>query len=116
MSLADSIATDWQHIDGIETVTHTERPADVSTDTVKASQGELNFREAMTGGPAGLESTDVIWIVWAATLRTGARPTQGDLITDAAENVCTILSVSVGTHDRLGATVIKYRCICRKQL
>ena len=109
------IETDYEHVDGIETVTHTEQPAGTATVTVKAHREALSFRETGLNSPAGIEDTDQAWVVWADTLRSGAVVSQGDTITDSASVVWTVLNVGVGQHDRIGSTVIKYRCICRKQ-
>ena len=111
MTVAADIATDWQHVDGIEDVTYTRRlPSGDATDAAKAHRESLNFRETMLNGPAGLQPTDIVWVLWAATL--AYTPSQGDTITDSAADVWAILSATGAT---IGATAIKYRCICRKQ-
>ncbi len=111
MATASNIAGDWQHMgDVIEDMTHTDATDDVARENVKTHQEELSFREISAGGIIGLEPTDIVWIVWAETL--AVVPAQGDTLTDSANDVWSILSLTAKT---IGATVIKYRCICRKQ-
>ena len=116
MTLAADIANVYQYIDGIETVTHTVYPAGTATATVKGQRGELSFREVASNGPAGIESTDMVWELWATTLASGAVPRQGDTITDSAGTVWQVLAVGAGSKDRIGTTVIRYRCVCRQQV
>lgn len=112
MTTAIDIQGDWQHMgDAIEDVTHTDKTDDSETAEVKANRSELSFREVSANGPAGLEPTDVVWVVWAETL--DGVPAQGDTLTDSAGEVWTILSMAVKT---IGAIVIKYRCVCRQQV
>lgn len=111
MTMAADIAGDWQHMgDVIEDVTHTDA-TDAGTDSCKAHRAELSFREISANDMVGLEPTDIVWIVWAETLTPV--PTQGDTLTDSASDVWSILALTAVT---IGATVIKYRCICRKQV
>lgn len=112
MTIADDIAGDWEFIDGIEDVTHTDS-AGTATTEVKAARRDLNYREISLGGPAGLLPTDVAWELWAETLPS-ITPAQGDTITDSDSGVWTILSVQASIQ--LGATVIKWRAVCRKQV
>lgn len=112
MTVASNIAGDWEHMgDVIETVTHTDATDSQTYATVKAHRDELSYREISADGLAGLEPTDIVWVVWAETLTV--TPAQGDTITDSAGVVWGIMSFSART---IGATVIKYRCICRKQV
>lgn len=112
MTIADDIAGDWEFIDGIEDITHTDS-AGLSTAPVKAARRDLNYREVSPGGPAGLLPTDIAWELWAETLPS-ITPAQGDTITDSAGGVWTILSVQASIQ--LEATVIKWRAVCRKQV
>ena len=112
MTVASDIAGDWQHMgDVIEDVTHTDTTDSTERTEVKANRDELSFREISANGMVGLEPTDIVWIVWAETL--AVVPAQGDTITDEASDVWGVLALSAVT---IGATVIKYRCICRKQV
>ena len=111
MTVASDIAGDWQSMsDIIEDVTHTDA-TDSGTDAAKAYRAELSFREISANGPVGLEPTDIVWVVWAETM--AATPAQGDTLTDSSSVVWSILALSAVT---IGAIVIKYRCICRKQV
>lgn len=111
MTVAADIATDWQYVDGIETVTHTPQPGGTPDTSVKALRGELSWREVQLGGPAGLAPDDLAFDVWAATVTDV--PKQGDTLTDGDATVYTILSVSAKT---IGATAIRYRCLARGQV
>ena len=111
MTVAANIAGDWQSMgDVIEDVTHTDT-TDASTDAVKAYRTELSFREISANGLAGLEPSDIVWVVWAETM--AAVPAQNDTLTDSASAVWSVLTLTAIT---IGATVITYRCICRKQV
>lgn len=111
MTLGSSIASDYNHIDGVETVTYTT-PAGAATATVKARRIDLQYRELMLSAPLGLEATDMVWEVWAATLGTTV-PIQGGIITDSTSVVWKVLSVLRGIG--LGSVVATWKCPCRKQ-
>jgi len=110
MGLAEAIAGEWRHIDGVETVAYTS-PADVTDADVKAIRQAPSWREVTLGGPAGIQATDVVWLVWAETC--SQTPVQRGKITDSAGAVWTILSFAAETW---GAITIRWRCVCRKQV
>lgn len=109
MALADDIAADYRHVDGIERVTFDDGVN--STATVQAHREKLSFREATLGGPVGIGPQDIVWVVWSATLGD-VEPCRLATITDSESNVWTVLSL---TETALGTTSIHWRCICRKQ-
>ena len=110
MGYVADIAAGGEHDERTETVTYTT-VAGSSVATAKAIRTELSYREILVGGPAGLSQTDMVWEVWSASVPT-VTPANGDTI--AAGGVTwTVLSVSVVS---VGATAIKYRCICRKNV
>ena len=111
MALFDDIATDYQHVDGIETVTVSDLAAETSVATVKAHREELSHREVMLGGQVGIAPTDIVWVVWSATLGAIAMDSSCT-ITDSVGTVYRIQSLQEKT---IGSTSIKWRCVCRKQ-
>ena len=111
MALADNIAADYQHVDGIETVTHTVKMTGTATNTVQAHREDLSFREIATGGPAGIEPGDIVWVVWSQTVATD--PVGGDTITDSEGVVWTVKAL---TETSIGTTSISWRCVCGKQV
>lgn len=113
MSYLDGIKAGWNHVPGTKTLTHTSQADGSETLNVKANidAGGPSFREVQAGGPAGIEPTDTIWNVWAATL--AAAPGRGDILTEADGAEWTILTFS---PVRAEGEVIKWRCVCRERV
>ncbi|MCI0358645.1 MAG: hypothetical protein L0211_09185 [Planctomycetaceae bacterium] len=108
MSLTSDIASDWQFIEGVETVR--VRPQDPEQAEVTNVKG---LRKAMGGNPLvnatlGIDPNDVVWHVWQATLE-GVELKNGDLIFDSQQAEWTVLSV--GQSVRSG----RFICICRQR-
>jgi hypothetical protein len=110
MALVDDLATNYLHDERTETVTHTAAADGSTVATTKAAREQLSFRE-MAGGPVGIESTDVVWVVWRSTV--GKDVVRGDTITDSASAVWTVLSAVPWIY---AGIIINYRCVCRKQV
>jgi hypothetical protein len=102
------VAADYEFDDEAESVTYTPLTGDPAT--VAAKRTELSHREASLGGPAGIQPTDVVWIVFAATIT--AIPVRSATITDSDSDVWTVQSV---TTRSFAGTPYEYRCICRKR-
>ncbi len=100
----------WQWIDGVETVSYTG-PDGVVYATVKAKRAELTWGEVAFGGAVGIAPTDLPWIVWASTL--DAEPKPLGRLTDASGVSWQVVAVA-GQH--MGATVIRWRLVCRKEV
>lgn len=113
MSYLDGIKAGWNHVPGTKTLTHTSQADGSETLNVKANIDPTgpSFREVQAGGPAGIEPTDTIWFVWAATLATAM--SRGDLLAEEDETTWTILSFS---PVRAEGEVVKWRCVCREKV
>lgn len=115
MTFLDDLRNDYLHQPGVVTVTHTTA-AGVATATVKAhvDLSGPTYKE-LQPGTLGIEPTDSVWHVWAATLATA--PVQGDTITESGGTVWTILSVTDIAEGEPGRRlIIRWRCVCRKQV
>lgn len=105
------IADDWKFIDGIETITLTERAVPGSpTSCIRALAGNLSRREVagLSATSLGVEPDDLAFTLWIGTL-AGRTPRRGDKITRDDGSGYTILSL------RLSALDTCWRCTCRKQ-
>ena len=111
MTLFDDIAEDYQHVDGIETVTYTDASASTEVTTVQADRQDLNKREVSLGGQLGLQPNTVVWRVWSATLE-GIVPDRGDTITDSESRVWAFIS---STETRHATTSLFHRIVCAQQ-
>jgi len=110
MTLATDIAGDHSVIDGTETVTVTpQNPTGTADSSVTALRRQLSRRELQFSGIIGLTPDDMVWHLWETTMSMSSVKA-GDLITDSASVVFTILSAS---KDTLGT---RWRCPCRKQI
>lgn len=109
MTVAADIAAYWSTDVEAESVTYNYAAASLSG--VKGKRTGLSRKEVALSGPAGLEPTDIVWEIGAATM-SGTEPNTGGEITDSASAVWSVLSWSALT---IGATVVAYRCICKKQ-
>lgn len=109
MSLAIDIASDWQFIDGIETVSVTPQspPANAVTG-VKALRRDLSRTDRLAN--AGIEPDDTVFHVWVATMGVATDLQRGWLITQADGKVWTVQTASLET---LGT---RWRCVCRKRV
>lgn len=108
MSIVSDIATDYQHIEGVENVTFTPRNPDAaSINNVKALRRELSKSAQYLGASAGIEPTDVPWHLWATTLGAVV-PKNGDTVTDSAGIVWRIKSLTFSPRTS------RYRCLCRQ--
>ena len=108
MGYLDDISGDWAHTPGVVDLTHTGDGA-----TVKANidpQGP-SWKEVNAGGPVGIEATDVVWLLWAATVTQ--TPVQSDTLTESGGDVWTVLAF---LPIREVGQVVKWRCVCRKQV
>lgn len=112
VSIAEAMSHDWQHTDGVETLTYIAPDGAVTAD-VRGRRLELSWRETMAGGPLGLEPTDIVWEVWRDTLGA-ADLAQGGRLTDGAGVAWRVLSFTRAVG--LGAVVVTYRAVCRKQV
>lgn len=111
MSTAELYRDDWQHDETVEDVTFTVSASSTAVAGVKASQTDLDFREAIQVGGGASEPTVIVWIIWDATLGNNV-PKRGDTVTDSAGSVWTIQSLR---PVMIGATPIKWRAVCVKQ-
>ena len=111
MTVAADVATDYQHIDGIEVVTFTDLDAD-ETASVYALRGGLNYRETMMAAAGAYQGVDMVWELWSATLG-GKTPEAGCLVTDSNSVVYTIANA---VETAIGQTSIKWRCLCQKRI
>lgn len=109
MTVASDIAAYWSTDPEAESVTYNYGAATLSG--VKGKRTGLSRKEVALSGPAGLEATDIVWELGAATM-SGTEPQNGGEITDSASVVWSVISWTALT---IGATVVAYRCICRKQ-
>ncbi|MFA6245186.1 MAG: hypothetical protein WC655_29855 [Candidatus Hydrogenedentales bacterium] len=109
MTVASTIATDYEYIDGIETVTFTDLDGN-ATATVKGLRMGLGYRESILVGAGAYQPTDMVWELWSATMASEV-PTAGCRITDSGSVVYRILAAQETT---IGQTSIKWRCVCRK--
>jgi hypothetical protein len=109
VSLTTDIATDYQYIEGVETVSLTpQNPA------ATAKTGVQALRKAIGGDPLvnatlGIDPSDVVWHLWSGTITGGYEPKNGDIITDADSAVFTILSVSYSIRSS------RFICNCRQR-
>lgn len=109
MGMHDSIASDWQWIDGIEDVTLTPQPTGSPVTGVKALRRGLNHDEmTLMSETVGLEEDDMVWVLWDESL-SGAAPQTGDTITDGDTNVWTIQGLAKVT---MGS---RWRAVSRPQ-
>lgn len=105
------IADDWKFIDGIETVTLTERAVPGSpTNCIRALAGNLTRREVagLSATSLGLEPDDLAFTLWISTLNNRT-PRRGDKLTRDDGAGYTILSAQLSALDTC------WRCLCRKQ-
>lgn len=110
MSITSQNSTDYQYIEGIETVEVLPQNSEgAKVPGVKA------LRRTMGGNPlvnatAGIDPSDVDWHLWSVTMQ-GYEPKNGDIITapnDGSE--WTILAV--GQSVRTG----RFICTCRQRV
>jgi len=111
MTLADDLAADYANIDGIETVTHTTSSG-TQTATVKALRVDPNYLRIGVGGPVGLETVEVVWELWTATL--GSSPARGETITDSAGVVWWIQWLRAVPNPADRSLVLKWSAGCNK--
>jgi len=111
VTVASTIATDYQHIDGIEAVTFTDTSGNATTG-VYAFRSGLSYRETVMAAGGAYQPTDIVFELWSATLG-GEIPTEGATITDSGSIVYTIRSA---VETAIGSTSIKWRCVCVKQV
>lgn len=111
MAVADFMADSYLVVEGVEDVSLTpQNPAAATVPNVKAKRRVLNRQNlSLFGGIVGLEPTDVPFHLWVSTLG-GVIPKPGDLITDEAGVVYTILAASLESLKQ------RWRCLCRKQV
>ncbi len=110
-SYLDGIARDWAHTPGVVDLVHFQGGITQSGIKAHIDPNGPSWREVNNGGPAGIEPTDCVWIVWAETMQRV--PRQGDMLTDEDEAVWTLLSFSPVREE---GRVIKWRCVCRQQV
>jgi hypothetical protein len=110
MSVADTIATDYLYIDGIETVTYADAAGN-ATSGVSGLRGGLNYRETLMAAGGAYQPNDMVWELWSATM-SGEVPTAGAKVTDTLGAVYVVRSA---IETAIGQTSIKWRCVCSKQ-
>ena len=111
MTLAADLQLDYQHIDGIETVTHTTGTG-ATTATVKALRVELKDLNIGSGGPAVVDASEVIWEVWQATLECALAI--GETLTDSADDVWKIHEMRRVGNPADRSIAQKWVCACNK--
>jgi len=100
---------DWQHVDGIETVTLIGHDA-AEVAGVKAKRRNLSFGELSAGGSIGVEPGDEAWSIWDNTITGGVDPKPEFKLRDAANVTYTLTSV---TGQQFGTI---WRCTARKHV
>jgi hypothetical protein len=108
----DDIAADWANTPGVVDLIYQDSEA-VTITGLKGnidSQGP-RYRE-IQGGVAGIEVTDTVWLVWAASF--AVTPARGDQLIEEDDTAWTVLSVDAIRESEPGRSlVIKWRCVCR---
>lgn len=102
MTWTTDYSADWQFIDGVTDGTYT--PPGGSGSAVKVLRDRLTRRD-LSGGPLGIDPTDVPWVVWL--LSADAQP-QGTLA--VGSDTFTVIS------NETRADGAQQRLICRKQV
>ena len=110
MDFANSLASDYSIIDGIERVTVRDESEGTTATNVAAKRSQLSFRELSFGGGAGYDATDVAWRLYADTIAFVPKP--GDVVREATGETWTIVSMTAG---RVGNVIISYRCVCKQR-
>lgn len=86
MSLLSDIAADWQHVEGVETVSiRPDQPEGVEVSGVKALRKSISPRMLVNLSVFGVDSRDEAWHLWSATLQ-GVVPKNGDVIKAGANS------------------------------
>lgn len=100
--LSTSAATDYLHVDGVETVTLTRDETSITVEY--ANRGYLNAGDQVSGMDPGA----TIWMLPAANV-TGSLtfPTAGDTITTEDDEVFVIVSAQKLIISQM------WRCLCR---
>lgn len=107
--LVDTIAASGALDEAAVQVTYTPRNGTAVGEVLGVKNG-ANVRDLMLVGPLTIDSTVVVWTLWSATL--GVVPQGQDVITEVSGTKWT---VQQATEISIGATSIKWRCICVKQ-
>jgi len=110
MAYPDDLRSQWRHLSTVVQVTYTPPDGGAADTDVRAEIGDVSYREAMMAGQAGLEPTDKVWTIWAETC-TAAPVQRGTITYDGA--TWQVLSV---IEQRVATALVKYRCVCRKQV
>lgn len=108
MSFRDTVASDYEFVDGTETVSYTDRSASTTISITYADPHDTTAREmALLGGV--LPAVDRTWHLAAEQIPAANRPEPGDYLVDASGVTWEVTGPAV--LDGLG---IAYACPCTR--
>ncbi len=94
------------YTDGVVAAEVTSRSGTFTGSSARARRGSLTQSE-VSGGIAGISSTDTVWVVWVSTIGEATLEEGGEI--RVGDDTFSILSaITVGDDSQV-------RCICRKQ-